>query len=561
MSEKSERLLSCMNDLRDDTLVDALEYVPANTKKKNWKRWGTLAAALVLVIGVAGVTGILPLLPIGMGGSSGGSGAAAEPGGASTFMSYAGPVFPLTLREENDAVTAQRDITLDFAPWVKTWISNEEEAASRDWLSESERQDVLNNYNEWYPEGGRWRSSNDILVSDAYTLSNTTGEEQTVSVLYPFASSLGQLGTLRPELTVDGEAVETTLHVGDYVGGFEGAYGGDLLTPEEEGSVNLDMPDSWEDYRDAMELDAYLEKALGDWPDLSEIHVTVYRFTDPWGEEENSKAGRPNPSLRVTFNMDYDKTHILTYGFHSGKYDSEKGIRGCGFSIPQEGERGYGEPYYIIVEGEDVKNMTYTGHVTGGWDNDPKIEAGVTVTRYETDLDSALREVMVYNVPNLLEGKDTQEQRGYDFELWYGAFCDYLITYGPLADSGAERYSEGMLEFLDSESVQRVLYLEAEVVIPANSGVVLTAELTKEPSFDYYCANKAQRGVNGYDLVTKLGSNLACTTQNATLLDHGQIEIINQNFGFDLAAGVKTVELSPDAEHYYLEVKRIAEQN
>ena len=37
MSEKSERLLSCMNDLRDDTLVDALEYVPANTKKKNWQ--------------------------------------------------------------------------------------------------------------------------------------------------------------------------------------------------------------------------------------------------------------------------------------------------------------------------------------------------------------------------------------------------------------------------------------------------------------------------------------------------------------------------------------------
>ena len=29
-------------------------------------------------------------------------------------MSYAGPVFPLTLAQENDALTAAREITLDF---------------------------------------------------------------------------------------------------------------------------------------------------------------------------------------------------------------------------------------------------------------------------------------------------------------------------------------------------------------------------------------------------------------------------------------------------------------
>ncbi|MBQ1201933.1 MAG: hypothetical protein IIX59_08150, partial [Alistipes sp.] len=66
------------------------------------------------------------------------------------------------------------------------------------------------------------------------------------------------------------------------------------------------------------------------------------------------------------------------------------------------------------------------------------------------------REVMVYNVPSLLDGREAQAQRGFDFELWYGAFCDYLITYGVLSDTGAERYDDGMLEGLDSESVQRV---------------------------------------------------------------------------------------------------------
>ena len=36
-----------------------------------------------------------------------------------------------------------------------------------------------------------------------------------------------------------------------------------------------------------------------------------------------------------------------------------------------------------------------------------------------------------------------------------------------------------------------------------------------------------------------------------------QIAIVRQNFGFDLAAGLTSVPLAPDQEHYYLEVRRI----
>ena len=60
--------------------------------------------------------------------------------------------------------------------------------------------------------------------------------------------------------------------------------------------------------------------------------------------------------------------------------------------------------------------------------------------------------------------------------------------------------------------------------------------------------------------MTKLGSNLACASQTAVLEDRGQIEIIWQNFGFDLTNGVNRVSLDPDQEHYYLEVKRISEE-
>ena len=83
--------------------------------------------------------------------------------------------------------------------------------------------------------------------------------------------------------------------------------------------------------------------------------------------------------------------------------------------------------------------------------------------------------------------------------------------------------------------------------------------MTKEASIDFACANTEHRGICGYDLVTELGSNLACTAQTATLADRGFIEIVRQNFGFDLENGVNTVTLDQAQEHYYLEVRRAAE--
>ena len=81
--------------------------------------------------------------------------------------------------------------------------------------------------------------------------------------------------------------------------------------------------------------------------------------------------------------------------------------------------------------------------------------------------------------------------------------------------------------------------------------------MQKAASFDFYCAHTDNQKVKGYDMVTQLGSSLSFTGQRATLLDRGLIEIVRQNFGFDLAANIKTVELDPSVEHYYLEVKQI----
>ena len=523
MSEKSERLFEAMSELKDATVDQGVESPPAR-RRFRWKRWTALAACLALVVGL-GAAGVLRLPALGGAGAgpaageggetNGGAGGSGHDGGT-VFMSYAGPVFPLTLLEGNDSITAQRVVTLDF--------------------TETDRR-------------------NDITVTDAYQLTNGSQEDQTVTVLYPFAASLGSLDEYRPVLTLDGAALETGLAVGGYAGGFQGTEG-----PGSPGSVNLHQAQSWEDYKALLSDGSYLAGALTDGPDVHSVPVTVYRFTDPYGPERDGDAGIPNPTIRAYFDLDYDETTVLTWGFHGARYDREGGTMIQEFSIPMSWGREDG-PFYLLVLGEDIEDLTTRGYVTGGTDADtPTLEGcGVTVERYESDLDTALREILEpYWAERTWEDEYGPTEAPVDFETYYRAFLEYLYAYGMLAPEAMERYGSGWLEGIagDVWSVDRVCWVSAQVTIPAGGSVTLTASMAKEGSYDFYCAHTENQGVYGYDLVTTLGSTLACTAQTAVLADRGQIEIVRQNFGFDLEAGVNTVTLDPETEHYYLEVKR-----
>ena len=548
---KSNDLIDIIGEAADEHIRDA-----KSVKKKampRWAKWSSaIAACLVLVVGIGSY-----LLPRMGGNSAPGSSAGGEGHDeGSVFMSYAGPVFPLTLREQNSAVSAERNITMDFAPWIPVWVSNEEQAAALTNITEAERQDALDEYNEWYPDGGYYQSSGNIIVTDSYVLTNESPTEQTIQVLYPFASSLRSLDETRPTLTMGNEILDTTLYVGTYAGGFQGAWENWAETGENPGSLNLQGFESWEGYHSLLSDGTYLQKALGDYIDLSHIPVTVYEFTDAWGPEENDDAGIPNPTIRVMFEMDFDKSKVLSYNFNGGYYDSDNGVMGKSFSIREEWERGYGTPYYLIVIGDDIQNLQYQGYVTGGWDTKKTVEAGVTINRTETNLEEALRQAAKYNYQEIIDANNYFElEVKYGFELYYGLLKEHLVAYGILSENQMERYDGGSIENLDVVGVSRVCWVEAEITIPAGESVTLNATFEKEPSFDFHCAASDNKGVSGHDLVTELGSNLAFTQQTACLEDRGQIEIVRQNFGFDIENGIKEVVLDLNKPHYYLEVK------
>ncbi len=530
MRKRRERLFGTLNEISEEKIDEA---APVEGKKQfHWKRWTALAASLVLIVGVGVGSYILfrPQLGDGSGiiAGSGGSGT----NGTSTFMSYAGPVFPLTLKETDSAITAEREITLDFAPWVPVWLSNEEEVNSQVDLTPEQQKEALDGYNKLYPEGGRWLTSTDIQVTDAYTLTNTSQENKTISVLYPFVSSFTELDEHCPTLTTDGQELETTLCAGQYSNGYQGDT---LFTESEPGSANLLDAHNWEDYKTMIEGTDYLKKVLTGWPDFSNVSVIVYEFTTP-------QAPKMDSTIRNSFNLDFSKTVVLSYGFNGTSQDREKGWMDKQFSILQGAQDQ--KPYYLIVVGEDIAPID----TQGGWDTTQTIEADVTVRRYETNLEDALRTVWQQHYGNG-EG-DSQ-----DFELFFGLMKDQLLVSGSLAADPMERSGTGSLEEMDIHNSNRVFYLAAEVTIPAGGSVQLTAKMTKAGSYDFYCSNPENQGINGYDMVTKLGSNLICIQQTALLEDHGQIEIVRQNFGFDLENGVDRVILDAEQEHYYLEVK------
>ena len=105
----------------------------------------------------------------------------------------------------------------------------------------------------------------------------------------------------------------------------------------------------------------------------------------------------------------------------------------------------------------------------------------------------------------------------------------------------------------------RVLYLAFPVTIPTGESISISAELYKEPSFDYAGAGSENEGLQGYELMTTLGSNLRFEAQTAEVLSTDSVEIIRQNLGFDLQNGIAQVSLELAAERYYLDVRRAAQ--
>ena len=517
---KSERLFQILGLVDGPSMIEEAETV---RRSRPWRRIGAAVACLAAVLGLGLLwrSGAFPDPGAMSGGAGGGSntgaGGAGHDGG-STFMSYAGPVLPLTTLEDPSGLTAERRTVWDFA------MGSYADGEPRQWGAE---------------------------VTDGYVLTNPTEEEISVTALYPFAGNFADLGKILPAVTVEGEAIAPTLYDGPYAGTFVDTQG--HVDPEDGEAWNLHDLSSFDDYRRLMTDGTYQDAALSEYPTL-DIPVTVYEF----GSFSGPLGSYPAATQAVSFTIDETATEILCCGFNG--YERDGDFRRYSYFIPN-GQRREWETKRLIVLGEDIGDYTLQGYRDGGCDPGDEIEGvGCTVTRREMALDAVLDQLCRDYQESYRQGRAADQEDVFDTlspAMYRGAVARFIAQYTALSGAPKQRYSDGRLEDILSETLyhSRVMYLAFPVTVPAGGSVTVECALWKEPSYDFYCGGGDDVDIQGYELAARLGSTLAFTGQTAALAHTEGIEIVRQSFGFDLEAGTTEVSLDPEEEHWYLEIR------
>lgn len=515
------KIYDAITEIYDEFVEEALNYKADGEKKtKKWKHYCAMAASFALVVGIGTYlwqNGAFQGASSGNG-SGGGSGNEIQ-----TFMSYAGPVFPLTIEGENENISATRQINYDFSPYLPQEKTQVLEDGSENIFNISKRE---------------------AIITDTYLLENQGNLEETVTFRYPITATLNHHKNQLPTIQVDGKEVESRLRLGD-----------------SESCYEEDFPSSFyantlEDYVDFLENGHIFSDTTGVSLD---IPVTVYRFTD---HQANFEEGN-NPTLAVSCTIDNDKTVILTHGFHGGSWNEDTGERINSYSIPQPNETGFEETRYFIVIGEDVE-ISLQGYKTGGYEPKDEIDSPTaTIIREETTISGVLEETFVeimqkdsyYTIPEEIFSLISQEQ-------FLQLMANVLENYQMLKPEEENYFQPAMLEEIFSMimSVNRLFYVEFEVTIPSGTAVEVVAQANKEASYNHYYKG-SDISTNGFDLVTQLASTLTFAEQSATIQTHSIVEIVGQNFGFDVENGITSVELDLEVPYYYLYVALIEDES
>lgn len=557
---KSERLFRILG-LIDDTLIEETETKISQRKRYKIRTVGLVAACLLLIgslgftwLATGGFQGFRAGMDAASGSNTGdntsGSGyedennddetfiiggapeALNEPTGSeptegvssdggsgiengTVFMSYAGPVFPL-ISEANTNLTAERAMTLDFAS------GSYEDGTPRQW---------------------------GVQIKDNYIIQNPTDQEIQIQALYPFAGNIRELDEQRPVIKMGETTLSGDLYAGSYSGGFQSTYG--AVIPD---TMNLENLNSWEQYRALLSDGSYQVQALEAAPALN-IPVTVYEFSN----FSKPLKDYPAATQAVTFeNIHSQDTQIFSYGFEGFSQDPDRGVYQYSYFVP-DGTRRSKNFKLLIVLGKDVGNYQLQGYQNGGCQSGEEINGvSCTVTRTASTLDAVLNRLCkdyAESYPDELPDAST----GFSLDLFQDAISELLTQYGLLSDAPKDRYNDGRLDDIISETLvqDRVFYLRFPVTIPAGKNIAISIKSQKEPSYDFACSGSENVGLQGYDLITQLDSKLKFTRQTAALENIDGIKIMKQNFGFDIQKNILEVLLDPAQEHYYLEVKPV----
>ncbi len=476
---KNKRFLDLIGNI-DETCI--AEAAPENVRERwSWKRWSTIAAAFILL--VVTVTGGYYLL------QRSANNDIPDKVGTVSYMDYNGPVLPLTALQNLENITVERLVKYDFS---------DEKASGK----------------------------GNAKVMDQYILYNTSEEAQIISLLYPFGASLSDDLEALPQITVDGAAIETTLHPGA------------ASKLKKTGATGEKV--GWTAYQALLEDASYQQTAFADYPQLQQ-NIVVYEISNVVCKGEGE-----NPTLNVEFKMDYNKTTIMTYGMNGAKNDVKRGMYSRHFSVSETGS------HYLVVIGEDLEKYTLQGYKDGGCNKGEEIDITATVNRRETTLGAFLQERLAEKrIPNSSgDIRDVVSE-----ETFFGLVAQQLQE-DILTAEGTAKFNFDILEEAISGAhyAQRVIYVAFDVTVPAGEQLIVEGAFVKGAHSDYVV--DGENPGYAYDVATQLGSNLIFTSQKISVSGLEGVEIKGQNLGLDLKNGVTESTLQKDEMYYWMEIQK-----
>lgn len=353
-------------------------------------------------------------------------------------------------------------------------------------------------------------------ITDAYTLTNTNPEAVSTTLVYGFQGQFIDEPEEFPVITVDGEVIEPE------------------LKPTVDPDGKLWHAYSYEVYKEALAEEDFRAIALAE-PEMPAIQMTAYHFTDLAYHGDTVAA---YPMLKVDFRVD-EETVVWTN--RADVLSTDDGERFLMFLV----ERGEA---WIFTVGGELLDIKCSGNRDHNINEKSAIDVEYELEVFETDFATVL----------------TQFAENYNFwatEDWYpnaGGLTPEILVDSALKRIARENWLEHtdwyrVIEELFRETVteHRMMYLLFPVELQPGQTVTVHASYIQDPSYDISGPREYREG---YDMATKLGSDLDFTGLGASVSHYEAIEITEQNFGFDLSKGVTEVALSLSVERYYMEI-------
>lgn len=413
-------------------------------------------------------------------------------GGSGEYSSYSGPVLPLAAVSGGENLEVQRHVNFDFAP-----------------------------YENYVPTV---ISEGEINVTDTYRLTNPDREDAEVKLVYPYEGRFCDERKYTPTITVEGQEIK-----------------GQLLAFVDEGQ-EIFRAREFEEYQDRMTAYDFYAEALQEPPGV-DIPVKVYHFTDITYHGEDY----PYIFLTVEFSIP-EGVGVWVNHFDVLASGSEEDTHCVWFRDDLDERDGA----YLFVVGGDIENLTFGGNLGH---NVTETSALTNVTceyeAYETTFEELIWKLAQKYDYWAIHDNDPDPGLLTPEILYQDAMKRMEDQVGKVYDGVSWGVSVVEDAFYETVTETRLLYWVFDVSIPAGETIEVEAVYHQEASTDIGGPKKRREG---YDLATRLGSSLNFTNLSASVSNTEFIEILRQNFGFDLRKNITRVELDLKEERYYLEV-------